>query len=123
MEIDDSIFGKKLKSPFGIDSPLLHGCPFRHPLCLPHLTATTTARYLRPGLLSTANFSACMEAWARWLPRLKKKKKTYPAAHTDLSQTPFLHALSSLNCHQTSKHLKPEGLFSALLPAGCWVAI
>lgn len=31
MEIDDSIFGKKLKSPFGIDSRLLHGCPFYHP--------------------------------------------------------------------------------------------
>lgn len=54
---------------------------------------------------------------------LKKKQQKKKTAHTDLSQTPFLRVLSSLNCHQASKHLKPEGLFSALLPAGCWVAI
>lgn len=67
MEIDDSIFGMKLKSPFGIDSPLL---PCRLSSRVPTLPPPLppTSRYLRPGLLSTANFFACMETWARWPP-------------------------------------------------------
>lgn len=37
------------------------------PVLPPPLPPAT--RYLRPGLLSTANFSACMDSWARWLPQ------------------------------------------------------
>lgn len=117
MEIDDSIFGKKLNSPFGIDSPLLHGCPFCHPLCLPHLTATTTARYLRPGLLSTANFSACMEAWARWLPQLKKKnKKTKNSSHRPLSDTfPLFSLITKLP--SSKQTFKTRGFILSIAPS------
>lgn len=66
MEIDDSIFGMKLKSPFGIHSPLLP-TPALVTILLPPLPPATC--HLRPGLLSTANFSFCMETWAKWPPR------------------------------------------------------
>lgn len=92
-----------------------HSCMGDHP-------ATPSAPcYLRPGLLSAANFSSCT-VWRRgWNGYCEVQLKKM----TDFSQTPFLHAnpLSWLNCRQTSKHLKLKGLFSALLPAGCCVAI
>lgn len=122
MEIDDSIFGMKLKSPFGIDSPLLPapllllGCPSCHPLCPPPLAISVLVCWVQP---------ISLLVWRRGRDGYCKVQLKRPAASTNFSQTPFLHAcsLSSLNCRQTSKHLKPRGLFSALLPAGCWVAI
>lgn len=70
MAIDDSILGMKLESPFGIDSPpVVCGCawcPFCFPLCPP----PPATCYPRPGRLTTANFSACMETWVRWMPQI-----------------------------------------------------
>lgn len=118
MEIDDSIFGMKLKGPFGIDSPLpssplLHGCPFCHPLCPPPLAISVLVCWVQP---------ISLLVWRRGRDGYRKVQLKNA---TDFSQTPFLRACSRspLNCRQTSKHLKPTGVFSALLPAGCWVAI
>lgn len=118
IEIDDSIFGMKLKSPFGIDSFLLLASP---PLLRCLLFCPPASHYLGPGLLSTANFITCMETWVRWQPQSSKSAQQLP--HASL-KTPFLPTGSSLKpFRQTCRHLKPKGLFSVLLPAGHWVAI
>lgn len=103
-------------------SPFQLGCPSCHPPPLPPTptTAAIATRYLRPGLLSTANFSACMETWVRWLP-LKK-----PCSSSRLLPDTFPPRLLPLiNKPPSNKQtlITKRGLFSALLPAGCWVAI
>lgn len=55
-------------------------------------------------------------------PSLGRKNKC-PAAPTQFSQTPFLHACSFSSTELPSNALKAKGLFSVLLPAGCCVAI
>ena len=110
MEIDDSIFGMKFKSPFGIDSPLrssslfLLGCPLSQPPLPP------ATHYLRDGLLSTANFSACMETWARWLPQSTTQNAL------QLPPNSFRHLFSMCLSAQKAKHLKPKGFILSIAP-------
>lgn len=101
MEIDDSIFGMKLKSPFGIDSPLLPT-----PLLLALLSQSWSAGY------RTISLSV-------WRGGRDGYSKVHLKNAAGVSKTPFLRArsLSSLNCRQTSKHLKSRGFIPSIAPS------
>lgn len=118
IEIDDSIFGMKLKSPFGIDSFLLLASP---PLLRCLLFCPPASHYLGPGLLSTANFIACMETWVRWQPQSLKK---CPAAPTRFSQNTFSpHRLITKTFPSNMQTLKTKRFILSIAPSRTLVAI
>lgn len=114
MEIDDSISRMKLKESFWNCSPPLSSllqlwCPSFHSLSPPLLAIIVLVCCVQP---------ISLPVWGcAWDGYCKMQLKN--AIHFFSSDC----SLSSLNCHQISKHLKPEGLFWALLPAGCSAAI
>ncbi len=116
MEIDDSIFGMKLESPFGIDSPLLPsprlllGCPLCHPLCPPPLAISVLVCWVQP--ISPL-------VWRRGRDGYRKAQlKTSCSSHRLLSDT-FSSCLLSLitKLPSNKQTLKTKGFILSIAPS------